>query len=85
MQHREAYPDPEPVETFEKMEGPLAPTPFKLFCTRKKKKSISWCKYKFASLSDREKLKWIDLALAEEASYLVIISYFKLFFFLRLY
>jgi len=54
------------------MEAPVAPTPFLIFCSKKKKQSISWCKQKFPSLSDREKLKWIDLALAEEANYLVI-------------
>jgi len=71
MQYREEYPDPEPVETSEKMEGPQVPTLLILiFCTKKKKKSISWCKNKFAS---KEKLEWFDLALAEEANYLVIL------------
>jgi len=74
MKYRKAYPDPEPAETPEKTEGPQAPTPFLLYC-RKKRQTISWCKKEFPSLSDKEKLKWIDLALAQEASYIVILLY----------
>jgi len=71
------------VETSEKMEAPLAPTPFLIFCAKKKKQSISWCRNKFPSLSDREKLKWIDLALAEEANYLVIFYFFNVFIYIN--
>ena len=78
MQNREAYPDHLSVKPSEMVEGPQAPTPFSLFCTKyfKSRKSTSWCKQKFTSLSDKERLKWIDLALAKEANYLVIIFYF---------
>jgi len=57
------------------MEAPLAPTPFSIFCTRVEKKDISWCRKKFPLLPDQERLKWIDLALAEGANYLVISVY----------
>jgi len=79
MQFREGNPDPKPVETLEKMEEPLAPTPFFMFCTvkRKQRQSMSWCENKFPSLSDKERLKWVDLALAHEASYLVILINFN--------
>jgi hypothetical protein len=36
------------------------------------RKSISWCQNQFPTLSDKDRLRWIDIALAEEASYLVI-------------
>jgi len=83
MLHREAYPDPQPVETSEEMEGPLAPTPFSIFRSRKKSYSISWCKTKFASLSNKQRINYIDLALFEKANYLVIL-YYSIFFTLLL-
>lgn len=36
------------------------------------KKDISWCRKQFPLLPDHERLKWIDLALAEGANYRVI-------------
>jgi len=63
------------------MEAPLAPTPFLMYCTGRKKKSIAWCVDKFPLLPDKEKMKWIDIALAEEASYLVILFFFNIKFF----
>ena len=50
-----------------KMEPPQPPTPFKLFSANHATLASS----AFKALSDEERLKWIDMALAQETNYLV--------------
>ncbi len=74
MQYREENP-------ILKLVAPLAPTPFSIYC-RERRQSIYQGKNKFSLLSEKDKLKWINRALAEEANYIVILGYSILFIFL---
>lgn len=61
---------------------PTAPTPYNLYCDANMKKLMDKgmsrndarlsCKESFKSLSDKKKLHWIDLSLAQEKNYMVI-------------
>lgn len=63
-------------------EPPTAPTPYKLYRDENMKKLLDKgmnrndarlsCRESFKSLSDKKKLRWIDLALAQEENYIVI-------------
>ncbi len=60
---------------------PTVPTPYNLYCDANMKKLMDKgmsrndarlsCKESFKSLSDKKKLHWIDLSLAQEKNYMV--------------
>jgi len=59
------------------MEPPQPPTPFKLFSANHATLASS----AFKALNDEERLKWIDMALAQETNYLVnSLSFINVFF-----